>query len=102
MVEQLLLNLLKNAKEACEGMVAPKIELRAERIGSSVQITVSDNGQGIAPEALDKIFIPFYSTKANGSGIGLSLCRQIVIRHRGKISVQSDSQGSRFQIEFPD
>lgn len=82
MVEQLLLNLLKNAKEACEGMDAPKIELRAERIGNSIQITVSDNGQGIAPEALDKIFIPFYSTKAKGSGIGLSLCRQIVVRHR--------------------
>ena len=102
MVEQLLLNLLKNAKEACEGVDAPKIELRAERIGSSIQITVSDNGQGIAPEALDKIFIPFYSTKAKGSGIGLSLCRQIVVRHRGKISVHSDCHGTRFQIEFPE
>ncbi len=102
MVEQLLLNLLKNAKEACEGMDAPKIELRAERIGNSIQITVSDNGQGIAPEALDKIFIPFYSTKAKGSGIGLSLCRQIVVRHRGKISVHSDSHGTRFQIELPE
>lgn len=102
MVEQLLLNLLKNAKEACEGMDAPKIELKAERIGNSIQITVSDNGQGIAPEALDKIFIPFYSTKAKGSGIGLSLCRQIVVRHRGKISVHSDSHGTRFQIELPE
>ncbi len=83
-------------------MDTPKIEMWAKRIGNSVQITVSDNGQGITLEALDKIFIPFYSTKANGSGIGLSLCRQIVIRHRGKISVMSDSQGSRFQIEFPD
>ena len=102
MMEQLLLNLLKNAKEACEGIDAPKIEIWAEHVGDSIQITVSDNGQGIAPEALDKIFIPFYSTKAKGSGIGLSLCRQIVTRHRGKMSVQSDNHGTRFLVEFPE
>lgn len=88
MMEQLLLNLLKNAKEACEGVESPKIEIRAEHIGDRIQITVLDNGQGIAPEALDKIFIPFYSTKAKGSGIGLSLCRQIMMRHSGKLSVK--------------
>ena len=101
MIEQLLLNLLKNAKEACEGIEVPKIEVRAGKVGDNIQITVSDNGQGITPEAKDKIFIPFYSTKANGSGIGLSLCRQIVIRHKGKISVQSDKKNTRFQIELP-
>ncbi len=102
MLEQLLLNLLKNAKEACEGVKEPKIEVRAEKIGDNVRITVSDNGQGILPEAQDKIFIPFYSTKSHGSGIGLSLCRQIVIRHRGKISANSDNNGTRFTAEFPD
>ncbi|HHV86821.1 MAG TPA: HAMP domain-containing histidine kinase [Petrimonas sp.] len=73
----------------------------AEIVGDKVEITVSDNGQGISPEAMDKIFIPFYSTKANGSGIGLSLCRQIIARHKGKISVQSDKNGTRFKIELP-
>ncbi|MDD2299605.1 MAG: HAMP domain-containing sensor histidine kinase [Dysgonamonadaceae bacterium] len=102
MVEQLLLNLLKNAKEACEGKVEPKIDVRAEKIGDNVRITVSDNGQGISPDAQEKIFIPFYSTKAHGSGIGLSLCRQIVIRHRGKISVQSDNKSTLFIAEFPE
>lgn len=101
MVEQLLINLLKNAHEACSGLSEEKIELKAEMVGDKVEITVSDNGQGISPEAIDKIFIPFYSTKANGSGIGLSLCRQIVARHKGKISVQSDKSGTRFKIEFP-
>lgn len=101
MVEQLLLNLLKNAKEACEEIKEPKIEVRAEKIGDNVKITVSDNGHGISTETQDKIFIPFYSTKAHGSGIGLSLCRQIVIRHSGKISVQSDSKSTHFRIEFP-
>lgn len=101
MVEQLLLNLLKNAKEACEGIKESKIKVRAEKIDDNVRITVSDNGQGILPEAQDKIFIPFYSTKAHGSGIGLSLCRQIVIRHAGKISVQSDTKITHFTAEFP-
>jgi signal transduction histidine kinase len=101
MVEQLLINLLKNAHEACNGLSEERIGLKAEMVGDKVEITVSDNGQGISPEAIDKIFIPFYSTKANGSGIGLSLCRQIVVRHRGKISVQSDKTGTRFKIEFP-
>lgn len=101
MVEQLLINLLKNAHEACSGLSEEKIEVKAEMVGDKVEITVSDNGQGISPEAMDKIFIPFYSTKANGSGIGLSLCRQIVARHKGKISVRSDKNGTCFKLEFP-
>lgn len=101
MVEQLLINLLKNAHEACSGLSEEKIEVKAEMVGDKVELTVSDNGHGISPEAIDKIFIPFYSTKASGSGIGLSLCRQIIARHKGKISVQSDKSGTRFKIEFP-
>lgn len=101
MIEQLLINLLKNANEACAGIPKKKIELKAEMIGELIHITVSDNGHGISSEALDKIFIPFYSTKINGSGIGLSLCRQIVSRHKGKISVSSNKQATTFKMEFP-
>lgn len=101
MMEQLLINLLKNANEACDGMTGKRVELKAEMVGGTVRLTVSDNGQGISPEAMDKIFIPFYSTKASGSGIGLSLCQQIVTRHKGKISVHSDARGTLFNIEFP-
>lgn len=102
MVEQLLLNLLKNAQEASLGHEDAKIEVKAEKSGKRILLTVSDNGSGIAPEAAEKIFIPFYTTKKNGSGIGLSLCRQIMIRHHGKISVQSNEKGSRFVMEFPE
>lgn len=102
MVEQLLLNLLKNAKEACEGIENTAISVMAEKVGNSIKISVSDNGQGIVPEARDKIFIPFYSTKAKGSGIGLSLCKQIVLRHGGKISLNSDNNLTKFTAEFPD
>lgn len=101
MIEQLMLNLLKNAKEACEATKEPKIEVKVEKIGDNVQITVSDNGHGISPEVQAKIFIPFYSTKKHGSGIGLSLCRQIVVRHRGKISVDSDQKRTNFIIDLP-
>jgi signal transduction histidine kinase len=102
MVEQLLLNLLKNAKEACEGVENPAISVMAEKVGNSIKISVSDNGQGIVGEARDKVFIPFYSTKGKGSGIGLSLCRQIVLRHGGKISLNSDNNFTKFTAEFPD
>lgn len=101
MVEQLLLNLLKNAHEASYTQLNPKIELKAQKVGDEVHISVSDNGHGISPEALDKIFIPFYSTKNDGSGIGLSLCRQIMLRHKGKIAVKSDKHGTIFTLHFP-
>ncbi len=102
MVEQLLLNLLKNAHEASAVVSESKVEVKAEKIGSEIHISVSDNGQGISPEAIEKIFIPFYSTKADGSGIGLTLCRQIALRHKGKIVVKSDRKGSKFTVMFPE
>jgi len=63
MVEQLLLNLLKNAHEASAATAEARIEVKAEKIGDEIHISVADNGHGIAPEAIEKIFIPFYSTK---------------------------------------
>lgn len=101
MVDQILINLLRNANEATQKQPNPKISIRAEQIGNEVHISVIDNGTGISPEAIDKIFIPFYSTKSNGSGIGLSLSRQMMIRHKGKILVKSDEKGSRFTLIFP-
>lgn len=102
LLEQMMINLLKNSSEACAGKENPIIDVKTQKKGDLIEIVVSDNGEGISPEAIDKIFIPFYSTKKNGSGIGLSLCRQIMILHKGKISVQSDINGSKFILEFPD
>ncbi len=101
MTDQLLLNLLKNAHEACVTQPKPEIDVNAEKIGGEIHISVSDNGQGISPEAMEKIFIPFYSTKPAGSGIGLSICRQIMVRHKGKISVKSSPKGTIFTLMFP-
>jgi signal transduction histidine kinase len=66
-----------------------------------VQLKVADNGNGITPELLDKIFIPFFSTRKTGSGIGLSLCKQIMMVHRGNIQVQSVvGEGTVFTLQF--
>jgi len=90
LLEQVLINLVLNACEAVRGQDRPRVELAAslDERGRPV-IQVRDNGGGIAPENLDKIFVPFFSTKEGGSGIGLSLSRQIMRLHGGSISAAS-------------
>jgi nitrogen fixation/metabolism regulation signal transduction histidine kinase len=102
LIEQVLINLIKNAIQAFDEQSDKKIELRAaaDEAGNGF-ISVSDNGPGIEPEALDKIFIPFYSTKKAGSGIGLSLSKQIMRMHEGRIAVRSEAgRGTEFVLRF--
>ncbi len=100
MIEQVLINLIKNACEA-GNKESVNIQVKATQAKGTTSISVTDNGAGIVPEALDKIFIPFYTTKANGSGIGLSLCRQIMNLHGGSINATSEEgQGSQFTLRF--
>ena len=101
-IEQVLINLIKNAIEACAEVPSPQIQVKSSVSETgTVSITVSDNGPGILPEVLDKIFIPFFTTKENGSGIGLSLCKQIMHLHSGNITARSTpEQGSEFTLFF--
>ena len=101
-IEQVLINLIKNAREACAKCEHPLIEVKVLSAQSwQCRITVSDNGEGILPEVLDKVFVPFFTTKSGGQGIGLSLCKQIMNRHGGNITVQSAvGQGSCFTLLF--
>ena len=102
MIEQVLINLLKNAVEACQERSYPEVRVNAFRREGVPVITVSDNGYGIVPEAMDKVFVPFFTTKQGGSGIGLSVCRQIMNRHGGSISVISEEEkGTTFTLQFP-
>lgn len=102
MIEQVLINLLKNGAEACGERPAPEVRVAAFRRDGMPVITVSDNGRGIVPEAIDKVFVPFFTTKPGGSGIGLSVCRQIMNRHGGSISVRSEEEkGTVFTLQFP-
>ncbi|MCM1033738.1 MAG: ATP-binding protein [Odoribacter sp.] len=101
-IVQALINLVNNAVEACSAnpvvIVAAKVNYPSRRF----IISVLDNGNGISPEAKESIFIPFYTTKPNGSGIGLSLSRQMVIMHGGSLYLDSsDASGSKFIISLP-
>lgn len=102
-IEQVLINLLKNASEACMEQEHPEVIIRtfyqADR--QIFQLSVTDNGSGILPEVQDKIFIPFFTTKTTGSGIGLSLCKQIMTLHGGSIRVMSEvGKGSCFTLKL--
>ena len=91
LIEQVLINLLKNAIQALEKTGNPRIELNAFiDLNGKINIQMIDNGQGILPEVLDKIFVPFFTTKPKGSGIGLSLSRQILRLHGGTLTAHSD------------
>jgi two-component system, NtrC family, nitrogen regulation sensor histidine kinase NtrY len=102
LTEQVVINLLLNAMEALGGCEKPSIHLSSwmnER--GRVVIQVSDNGPGIAPEVREKVFIPFFTTKKEGSGIGLSFSRQVMRLHRGIIAVQSQpGAGTVFTLRF--
>ncbi len=101
LVEQLLINLIMNAMDAVKDKENPRILLSAYKENNKSIIKVADNGNGIPDELLDKIFIPFFSTKKSGSGIGLSLCKQIMLLHKGTIQVQSvKNEGSVFVLQF--
>jgi nitrogen fixation/metabolism regulation signal transduction histidine kinase len=90
MICQVLINLIKNAMEALFHTDQPIIQLTGRQNGNSITIDVIDNGTGIIPEAIHRIFVPFFTTKKNGSGIGLALSRQIMQMHDGSLSVESE------------
>ncbi|MEO7211072.1 MAG: ATP-binding protein, partial [Chitinophagaceae bacterium] len=102
LLEQVLINLMVNAMEAVKDIAAPKITLSAYiNQNNRTIIKVSDNGAGMPEELMDKIFVPFFSTRKTGSGIGLSLCKQIMLLHKGSISVHSVvGQGTSFTLQF--
>lgn len=102
LIEQVLINLLQNAMDWAGKKPGAEIGLNAG-MGTAGRpvIRVKDNGPGIEREVLEKIFIPFFTTKSNGSGIGLSLSRQIMRMHGGNISVQSAPAGETvFTLKF--
>jgi signal transduction histidine kinase len=102
MIEQVLINLIRNAIQSFEDQVERKIEIKAfVNEKSRPVISIRDNGTGIEPEAMEKIFIPFFTTKKTGSGIGLSLSRQIMRQHQGTLTVKSTvGKGTEFFMRF--
>ena len=100
MLEQVLINLVKNSVEAVRNSEDPEIELSCYRDGDKhICLSVRDNGEGIPEEKLEQVFVPFFTTREEGSGIGLSLCRQIIRSHNGRTHIESaPGEGTRVVI----
>ncbi|MGF1585090.1 MAG: PAS domain-containing sensor histidine kinase [Bacteroidales bacterium] len=101
-IMQLLINLINNSVAALSGINKKEITITSFfGTGGQAIIQITDNGKGIDPEIREKIFIPFFTTRENGSGIGLSLSKQIMRQHGGKITVQSaPGEGTTFSLIF--
>lgn len=99
--EQVLINLLKNGFEATHHSNTPVVSIRAQLTDVELVIDITDNGPGVDTDKINRIFIPFFTTKEKGSGVGLSLSRQIIIAHGGQLSYQRKDELTNFQIRIP-
>lgn len=101
LIEQVLINLLLNAIEAVKDTDNPYIRLQALLLNGRIQIKVSDNGKGMPQHIMDNIFTPFFTTRKTGSGVGLTLSKQIMLLHKGNILANSEEgKGSTFTLQF--
>ncbi|WP_170007239.1 ATP-binding protein [Bacillus fonticola] len=103
-MKQVLVNIIKNAIEAAELSNAKDtfIRLTTHSDRERVTISIEDNGPGMSPETIENLFIPFYSTKEKGTGIGLSVCKKIIKEHNGTIRAESQlGKGTTFHIQLP-
>ncbi|MCI5064833.1 ATP-binding protein, partial [bacterium] len=103
-IEQVLVNLMVNAGHALEKSEAPVIRLSATKQEKTISLFVQDNGSGIPDDKLDKIWMPFFTTKevGKGTGLGLHICRDIIEAHDGQITAtNSDDGGALFQVILP-
>jgi len=101
-LKQVLINMVKNATEAMANEKEAILSIRVKRILHQVSIEIYNTGPVIPPDVMEKIFVPFYSTKPEGSGIGLSLSRQIISNHGGQIGVDSrEGKGTTFKLMLP-
>lgn len=97
---QVFLNLFQNSFQA-KGSSPLKIKIESKRLENTIQIIFADNGKGMIPSILNHIFDPFFSTKDEGTGLGLSVSRKIVENYKGTITASSDEKGTVFKLEFP-
>jgi signal transduction histidine kinase len=107
LLRQAVLNLVRNAAEACAGAVAGgqvvlKGELVRAETGGAQRIVILDNGPGIEQEALGKLFRPFYTTKSDGTGLGLAVVQKIIVQHGGQVEARNRPEGgAAFTITLP-
>jgi two-component system nitrogen regulation sensor histidine kinase NtrY len=103
LLEQAVLNLIRNAADAVAAVPEPRIRVTCVRRQAFMAISVGDNGMGISEDRLEDIFVPFFTTKADGAGIGLTLARQIALAHGGRLSARTAGDcGVVFELMLPD
>ncbi len=100
MITQVMLNLVKNAVQALEGADSAEIELSALTEKNRIVLKVTDNGEGIPPEISDEIFMPFFTTRQKGTGVGLSYSRQVMAMNGGRIEFDSTPGRTQFRLVF--
>jgi PAS domain S-box-containing protein len=104
-VQKVIINLMRNAIEAMKGAAVPNpelnVEIRPESNGELMRVSVRDNGPGLTPADLDRIFKPFYTTKTHGMGMGLSICRSLVEANGGRFWADAGRQGAAFHFTLP-
>lgn len=101
-MRQVFVNLLSNSKDALKDTSSPEVKIVIKNDKRNIYISVIDNGHGIDSNYIKDIFLPFFTTKENGLGLGLTICKSIVEKHKGKISVKSElNKGCEFTIQLP-
>lgn len=103
-IRQVILNICKNAIEAMENVECPFLEIKTniDELANEILISITDNGEGIPKEIISKLGTPFFTTKKNGTGLGLNACFQIVKEHEGRIDIKSELDvGTTFDIILP-
>lgn len=101
-LHQALDNLVRNAREAMEAQPGAHLSISLEREGGEAAVRIRDNGPGITPERLERVFEPFVSTKGKGMGLGLAICREIVEAHAGRLEVETAvGEGTTFTLWLP-
>ncbi len=102
LLDQAVINLVRNAAEACAGIADARVELVCRQADDQVLISVADNGAGLAETARTQLFVPFFTTKTGGSGIGLSVARQIALAHHGQLTAtERQPHGAIFVLSLP-
>ena len=101
LLRQAISNLLRNSAEAATNGKPVRVSITGRLEAGKLQLSLTDNGHGIPADALPKIFIPFFTTKANGTGLGLALVHRIITEHGGSITVDSGTQGTTFTVTLP-
>jgi signal transduction histidine kinase len=102
MVKQVIINLVKNALEAMESRESGTLSVATLRGNGGAEVMIGDTGSGMAPETVEQLFSPYFTTKIGGVGLGLSVSRRIIAQHGGRIEVDSKlGAGSTFTVTLP-